>query len=193
MIFADTGSVTISGFNAIADKLRLGGSLVGKSLSFVTELGNTLIKAGDDLLGTIKEVATGVQKAILSNEIPLYRYQAIDLGSIAPTGNATQANNINDKGQIVGRSQTTEVSGTGFRNQGFTWENGVFKPLTSTGIKNGGGENNGKEVTQRGGGGFTAAINDLGAIAGTSPFVRAIAIGSLTLRTASTYGELMLK
>ncbi len=160
--------MTISGFNAAADKLRLGGSLVGKSLSFVTELGNTLIKAGDDLVATIKDVVAGVQKAVLSNDIPLYRYQAIDLGSIAPTGNATQANNINDKGQIVGRSQTTEVLGTGFRNQGFTWENGVFKPLTSTGIKNGGGENTGKEVTQRAGGGFTAAINDLGAIAGTS-------------------------
>ncbi len=35
-------------------------------------------------------------------------------------------------------------------------------------MKNGGGENTGQEVTQRGGGGFTAAINDLGAIAGTS-------------------------
>ncbi|MEG3840907.1 hypothetical protein [Microcoleus sp. herbarium14] len=165
---AGAGSVTIFGFNAAADKLRLGSSLIGQSLSFVTELGSTLIKAGDDLLATIKDVATGVQKALLSNEVPLYRYQAIDLGSIAPTGNATQANNINDKGQIVGRSQTTEVLGTGFRNQGFIWENGVLTPLTSTGIKNGGGENTGKEVTQRGGGGFTAAINDLGAIAGTS-------------------------
>ena len=165
---AGEGSVNIIGFNAGADKLRLGGSLVGQSLSFVTELGSTLIKAGDDLLATIKDVATGVQKALISADIPLYRYQAVDLGSIAPTGNATQANNINDKGQIVGRSQTTEVSGTGFRNQGFVWENGEFKALTSTGVKNGGGENNGKEVTQRGGGGFTAAINDLGAIAGTS-------------------------
>ncbi|MFB8793889.1 MAG: hypothetical protein U7126_06590 [Microcoleus sp.] len=165
---AGAGSVTISGFNAAADKLRLGGSLVGKPLSFVTEVGNTLIKAGDDLLATIKDVATGVQKAVLSNEIPMYRYQAIDLGSIAPTGNDTRANAINDRGQIAGRSQTTEVLGTGFRNQGFIWDNGVFKPLTSTGIKNGGGENTGKEVTQRGGGGFTAAINDLGAIAGTS-------------------------
>jgi probable HAF family extracellular repeat protein len=165
---AGEGSVTISGFNAIADKLRLGGSLVGKSISLVTELGSTLVKAGDDLLATIKDVVTGVQKALISADIPLYRYQAIDLGAIAPTGNATQANAINDKGQIVGRSQTTEVSGTGFRNQGFIWDNGAFKPLTSTGIKNGGGENTGKEVTQRGGGGFTAAINDLGAIAGTS-------------------------
>lgn len=165
---AGEGSVTVLGFNAIADKLRLGGSLAGKSLSFVTEFGSTSIKAGDDLLATIKDVPTGVQKALISAEIPLYRYQAVDLGAIAPTGNATQANNINDKGQIVGRSQTTEVSGTGFRNQGFVWENGVFKPLTSTGIKNGSGENTGKEVTQRGGGGFTAAINDLGAIAGTS-------------------------
>jgi probable HAF family extracellular repeat protein len=165
---AGPGSVTISGFNGSTDKLRLGGSLAGQFLSFVTEQGNTLIKAGEDLLATIKGVATGVQKAVISADVPLYRYQAIDLGSIAPTGNATQANAINDKGQIVGRSQTTEVSGTGFRNQGFVWENGEFKPLTSTGIKNGGGDNTGKEVTQRGGGGFTAAINDLGAIAGTS-------------------------
>lgn len=119
-------------------------------------------------MATIEDVVTGVQKAVLSADIPMYRYQVVDLGAIAPTGNATQANAINDKGQIAGRSQTSEVSGTGFRNQGFVWENGVFKPLTSTGIKNGGGENTGKEVTQRGGGGFTAAINDLGAIAGTS-------------------------
>ncbi|NJS12818.1 MAG: DUF3466 family protein [Microcoleus sp. CSU_2_2] len=165
---AGEGSVTVFGFNAIADKLRLGGSLVGKSISLVTELGNTLVKAGDDLLATIKDVATGVQKALISADIPLYRYQAIDLGAIAPTGNATQANAINDQGQIVGRSQTTEVSGTGFRNQGFIWENGVFKPLTSTGVKNGGGLLTGESVTQRGGGGFTAAINDLGSIAGTS-------------------------
>lgn len=165
---AGEGSVTVFGLNAIADKLRLGGSLVGKSISFVTEQGSTLIKAEDDLLATIKDVSTGVHKALVSADIPLYRYQVVDLGSIAPTGNATQANAINDRGQIVGRSQTTEVSGTGFRNQGFIWENGVFKPLTSTGVKNGGGENNGEEVTQRGGGGFTAAINDLGAIAGTS-------------------------
>ncbi|MGB7709784.1 MAG: hypothetical protein WBL95_09635 [Microcoleus sp.] len=73
----------------------------------VTEVGNTLIKAGDDLLATIKDVATGAQKALLSNDIPLYRYEAVDLGSIAPTGNDTRANAINDRGQIVGRSQTT--------------------------------------------------------------------------------------
>lgn len=165
---AGEGSVTVLGFNAIADKLRLGGSLVGKSISFVTEQGSTLVKAEDDLLATIKDVNTGVHKALVSADIPLYRYQVVDLGAIAPTGNATQANNINDRGQIVGRSQTTEVLGTGFRNQGFIWENGVLTPLTSTGVKNGGGLKTGQEVTQRGGGGFTAAINDLGAIAGTS-------------------------
>jgi probable HAF family extracellular repeat protein len=146
----------------------LGGSLVGKSISFVTELGSTLVKAGDDLLATIKDVVTGVQKALLSADVPLYRYEVVDLGAIAPTGNATQANAINDRGQIVGRSQTAEPLGTGFRNQGFIWENGVFKPLTSTGVKNGSGANTGETVTQRGGGGFTAAINDLGAIVGTS-------------------------
>jgi probable HAF family extracellular repeat protein len=165
---AGAGSVTISGFNAAADKLRLGGSLVGQSLSFVTELGSTLIKAGDDLVATIKGVVTGVQKAVLSNDVPLYRYQAVDLGAIAPTGNDTRANAINDQGQIAGRSQTTEVLGTGFRNQGFIWENGVLTPLTSTGIKNGGGPLTGQEVTQRSGGGFTVAINDLGTIVGTS-------------------------
>ncbi|WP_293132121.1 DUF3466 family protein [Microcoleus sp. bin38.metabat.b11b12b14.051] len=165
---AGVGSVTISGFNAIADKLRLGGSLAGKPISLSTEAGNTLVKSGDDLLATITNVATGAEKSIISADIPLYRYEVVDLGAIAPTGNATQANAINDRGQIVGRSQTSEVLGTGFRNQGFIWENGVFKPLTSTGVKNGGGLLTGQEVTQRGGGGFTAAINDLGAIAGTS-------------------------
>jgi probable HAF family extracellular repeat protein len=165
---AGEGSVNIFGFNAIADKLRLGGSLVGKSISLVTELGSTLVKAGDDLLATIKDVPTGVQKALVWADIPLYRYEVVDLGAIAPTGNATQANAINDRGQIVGRSQTAEPLGTGFRNQGFIWENGVFKPLTSTGVKNGGGPLTGETVTQRGGGGFTAAINDLGAIVGTS-------------------------
>jgi probable HAF family extracellular repeat protein len=165
---AGEGSVNVSGFNAIADKLRLGGSLAGKSISFVTELGSTLVKAGDDLLATIKDVVTGVQKALLSADVPLYRYEVVDLGAIAPTGNATQANAINDRGQIVGRSQTAEPLGTGFRNQGFIWENGVFQPLTSTGVKNGSGANTGETVTQRGGGGFTAAINDLGVIVGTS-------------------------
>jgi Ca2+-binding RTX toxin-like protein len=32
---AGEGSVNVSGFNAIADKLRLGGSLAGKSISFL--------------------------------------------------------------------------------------------------------------------------------------------------------------
>jgi len=71
---------------------------------------------------------------------------------------------FNDRGQIVGRSQTAEPLGTGFGNQGFIWENGVFKPLTSTGVKKASGANTGETVTQRGGGGFTAAINDLGVI-----------------------------
>jgi probable HAF family extracellular repeat protein len=165
---AGVGSVTILNFNPIADKLRLGGSLAGKAISLSIEAGSTLVKAGDDLLATITGQTAGVEKALVSADIPLYRYQVIDLGAIAPTGNATQANAINDRGQIVGRSQTTEVSGTGFRNQGFVWENGELKPLTSTGIKNGGGLLTGQEVTQRGGGGFTSAINDLGVIAGTS-------------------------
>jgi hypothetical protein len=79
---AGEGSVSIFGFNAIADKLRLGGSLVGKSISLVTELGSTLVKAGDDLLATIKDVPTGVQKAFVSADIPLYRYQVVDLAGL---------------------------------------------------------------------------------------------------------------
>ena len=75
---AGEGSVNVSGFNAITDKLRLGGSLAAKSISFVTELGSTLVKAGDDLLATIKDVVTGVQKALVWADIPLYRYQVVD-------------------------------------------------------------------------------------------------------------------
>lgn len=165
---AGEGAVNVFGFNPAADKLRLGGSLAGKPISFSVEAGNTLVKAGDDLLATINNVTAGVEKALLSNDIPLYRYQVVDLGATTPTGNAVQANAINDRGQIVGRAQTSEVLGSGFRNQGFIWENGAIRPLTSTGVKNGGGLMTGETVTQRGGGGFTAAVNDLGLIVGTS-------------------------
>jgi hypothetical protein len=51
---AGVGSVSIFGFNPIADKLRLGGSLAGKSISLChAHKGSTLVKAGDDLLATI--------------------------------------------------------------------------------------------------------------------------------------------
>jgi hypothetical protein len=36
LLEAGVGSVSIFGFNPIANKLRLGGSLAGKSISFVT-------------------------------------------------------------------------------------------------------------------------------------------------------------
>ena len=171
---AGEGSVTVFGFNPIADKLRLGGSLVGKSISFVTELGSTLVKAGDDLLATIKDVATGVQKAIVSAEIPLYRYEVVDLGATSPAANNVRANAINDEGQIVGRSETGETITIPGRtaptslSQGFIWENGKITALTSTGVKNGSGLKNGETVTPYGGGGFANGINDKGIITGTA-------------------------
>jgi probable HAF family extracellular repeat protein len=168
---AGEGSLTVSGFNVVADRLRLGGSLFDKSVTFVTQMGDTIVKAGDDILATIKNV-TAANKSLLSGDAPLYYYEAIDLGATSPNANNVRANAINDEGQIAGRSESgaTVKLGTATRvvSEGFIWENGVMKPLTSTGVKNGGGPKNGETVTQWGGGGFVSAINDLAIVAGTS-------------------------
>lgn len=190
---AGEGSVTILGFNAIADKLRLGGSLVGKPISLVTEQGSTLVKAGDDLLATIKDVAAGVQKALISADIPLYRYEVVDLGATNSAANNVRANAINDEGQIVGRSETgaTVQVGTATRavSQGFIWENGKITGITSTGVKNGFGLKNGETVTPYGGGGFANAINDIGIITGTADEINGKATDRALLwqKTGSDY------
>lgn len=132
------GSVTVMGFDIKSDKLRLGESLSGKSLKFVTQGSNSLVMSGTDLLATLKNVAKGTQ-ALVDNG-PLYRYQAIDLGSLSADSNgAVVAISINDFGQIAGRYDTdaTFTIGTTVQNtrQGFVWENGVQTALTSTGVK----------------------------------------------------------
>ena len=169
---AGEGSVNISGFNPIADKLRLGGSLVGKPISLVIEAGNTLVKSGDDLLAMVRDVTIGVEKSLESADIPLYRYEVVDLGATNSAANNVRAAAINDQGQIIGRSETgaTVKVGTATRavSQGFIWEDGQITGLTSTGVKNGGGLKTGESVTPYGGGGFSNAINDRGIITGTA-------------------------
>jgi probable HAF family extracellular repeat protein len=177
------GSVTVTGFNITSDKVRLGESLLGKSLSFASENGDTLVFAGRDLLATLKSVAAGSQTLVDNG--PLYRYQATDLGSLSTNPNgAVNAASINDFGQIAGRFET----GATFTNtnattgvvqpknpvrQGFLWENGTFTALTSTGVKNGQsdfGAANGATVTL-----LTPNVNtisDRGIILGTGDEVR---------------------
>lgn len=134
------GAVTVLGFNAATDKLRLGASLQGQSLTFVTKGADTLVKSGNDLLATLKGVQSGSQSLVDSG--PLYRYVATDLGSLStnPNGSVT-ASTINDFGLIGGRYETGEtyqLAGiTQPIRQGFVWDNGTQTALTSTGIKNG--------------------------------------------------------
>jgi probable HAF family extracellular repeat protein len=178
-----TGSVEVTGFNITSDKLRLGESLLGKSLSFVSRNGDTLVYAARDLLATLKGVASGSQ-ALVDNG-PLYRYAATDLGSLSTNPNGSvNAASINDFGQIAGRFDTGATftntnATTGVVNtnnivrQGFTWENGVQTAITSTGLKNGQsdfGAANGATVTL-----LTPNVNtisDRGVILGTADEVR---------------------
>ena len=135
-----TGSVTVLGFNSATDKLRLGESLQGKTLKFVTQGSDTLVKSGNDLLATLKNVESGSQALIDSG--PLYRYVATDLGSLStsPNGSVT-ASTINDFGVIAGRYETGATyqleGATQPVRQGFVWDKGTQTALTSTGIKNG--------------------------------------------------------
>jgi probable HAF family extracellular repeat protein len=177
------GSVTVTGFNIAGDKLRLGASLLGKSLRFASDSGDTLVFAGKDLVATLKGVAAG-SPALVDNG-PLYRYQATDLGSLSTNPNGSvNAASINDFGQIAGRFETGATftntnATTGVVNtnnlvrQGFIWENGVITALTSTGVKNGQsdfGAPNGATITL-----LTPNVNtisDRGIILGTGDEVR---------------------
>jgi probable HAF family extracellular repeat protein len=149
---AGQGAVTINGFTA-DDQLRLGESLLGKSLSFVTSDGDTLVKSGRDVLANLKGVEKGSQALI--DKGPLTRYTATDLGSLSTDPNgltskvaaAVNVSGINDFGQIAGRYNTGEVfantntAGVANANnavrQGFIYENGAQTALTSTGVKKG--------------------------------------------------------
>jgi probable HAF family extracellular repeat protein len=139
------GSATIVGFGD-TDKLRLGESLSGKTLEFVVQNGDTLVKSGDDVLATLKGVQNGSQ-ALIDKE-PLNRYQATDLGSLSSNPNfSVNATAINDFGQIAGRydtgatfenkNATTGATQTNNVRQGFIWEDGKQTALTSTGTKKG--------------------------------------------------------
>ena len=178
-----TGSVAVWGFNTTSDKVRLGESLLGKSLSFTSKNGDTLVYAGNDLLATLKGVTSGSQSLVDNG--PLYRYAATDLVSLSTNPNGSvNAASINDFGQIAGRFDTGATftntnATTGVVNtnnivrQGFIWENGVQTAITSTGLKNGQsdfGAANGATVTL-----LTPNVNtisDRGVILGTADEVR---------------------
>lgn len=185
---AGEGSVTINGFNAAVDKLRLGESLLGKSLSFTSSNGDTLVKSGRDLLATLKGVAAGTQNLI--DRGPLTRYQATDLGSLqqsvatSKTVASVNAVSVNDFGAVVGRYSTgatyeTVNATTGVINANnivrgaFLWENGAQTALTATGVKKGlsdDGAPDGATVTL-----LTPnlnTINNQGIITGTADEVR---------------------
>jgi probable HAF family extracellular repeat protein len=184
---AGEGSVTINGFNATVDKLRLGESLLGRSLRFTTSGANTLVQSGQDLLATLVGVAAGSQALV--DRGPLNRYTATDLGSLAPdpatvtTAASVNAVSVNDLGVVAGRYNTGAVfantSAAGVANannpvrQAFVFENGVQTALTSTGIKKGSsdfGAPDGAEITL-----FSPNVNNIsnrGLIIGTADEIR---------------------
>jgi probable HAF family extracellular repeat protein len=176
------GSVTIIGFNSQADRLRLGESLTGKSLTFKQSGNDTKVYAGDDLLATLKYVQSA--SSAIVDLGPLVKYTAIDLGSLSTNPNGSvNAASINDFGQIAGRfdtgatfsnqNATTGVTQSNVTRQGFIWENGQMVALTSTGKKNGQsdlGASNGATVTL-----LTPNVNTIsnnGIILGTADEVR---------------------
>jgi probable HAF family extracellular repeat protein len=142
---AGNGAVTVVGFDAATDKLRLGESLLGKTITFVSKDGDTQVMAGKDLLATLKGVASGSLGLI--DRGPLFRYTATDIGSFNAVPNSAvtasvNAASINDFGQVAGRYNTgttyaTDTNPANTIRQGFIWENGVSTILTSTGIKQG--------------------------------------------------------
>jgi probable HAF family extracellular repeat protein len=144
------GSVTIAGFDLTKDKLRLGESLLGKSLTFTTKGSDTLVMDGKNLVAKLKGVAGG--SAALLDSSPLYSYEATELGSFNtthPNANVIAAG-INDFGQIAGRydtaftfvneNATTSVLTSNITRQGFVWEKGKLTALTNVGVKKGSSE-----------------------------------------------------
>lgn len=179
---AGQGSATITGFDIDSDKLRLGASLQGQTITFVTQGSDTLVKSGKDTLATLKGVSSGSQNLIDSG--PLYRYVATDLGSLSTDPNGTvSAASINDFGQVAGRydtgatftntNATTGATQTVNVRSGFVWENGTMTAITSTGVKEGQsdlGASDGATVTL-----LTPNVNTIGnrgQILGTADEVR---------------------
>jgi hypothetical protein len=178
------GSVTAIGFNINSDKLRLGESLLGKTLTFSQQGIDTIVMSGSDLVATLRGVIGG--SSSLVDNGPLYRYKATDLGSLSSDVNgAVNAASINDFGQIAGRYNTgglftnTNTATPPVTNpnnavrKGFIWENGVMTALTPTGVKKGSsafGATDGATVTF-----LTPNVNTIsntGVILGTGDEVR---------------------
>jgi probable HAF family extracellular repeat protein len=142
-----SGSVRVTGFDIAKDKLRLGESLMGKTLTFEVKGADTLVMSGDDLVATLKDV-TG--SAALIDTAPLLQYEAKELGSFNTTNKNANvvAAAINDFGQIAGRYDTAGVFAnenattavfqpSNIIRQGFVWEKGVLTALTNVGVKTG--------------------------------------------------------
>jgi probable HAF family extracellular repeat protein len=164
------GEVTVYGFKASSDRLRLGGDISAQSLKFETEGNNTLVISGSDLLATLKDATVGV-KSLVPAGTPLFSYEVVDLSAPTTYPNSTSVagNVINDRGQIAGRAATgnpsASASPTTPVNVPFIWENGTIKLLTLTGEKIG-GPDGGTTVTMPGRGGLINAINNQGMIVG---------------------------
>jgi probable HAF family extracellular repeat protein len=172
---AGEGSVTIANFNASVDKLRLGESLLGTSISFVAQGNDTLVKANGELLATIQN-AQVTRASLAANGSLAFRYEVVDLGTLAayPNTSSVAATAINDYRQIAGKSGVNVIPvtvpvtpATAPVGQGFTWENGVMTGLTPTGLKVG-GPNDGQQFTLNGRGSTIAGMNDLGTTVGAS-------------------------
>jgi probable HAF family extracellular repeat protein len=142
---------TISGFDITKDKLRLGESLMGQTLTFKTEGNDTIVLAnGKDLVARLEGVASG--SAALIDTEPLTKYEVTELKSftastVNPNLNVNAAA-INDFGQIIGRLDTTGtfsnqnattdvINGANVIRQGFLWDKGALTALTSLGTKKG--------------------------------------------------------
>jgi probable HAF family extracellular repeat protein len=145
---AGKGDVTITGFDLAKDRLRLGESLLGKSLTFTTKGDDTLVMDGTDLVATLAGVKGGSAAQIEST--PLYKYEATELGSFNTTNKNANvvAGGINDFGQIAGRydtagtfinenATTAVLQPNNIIRQGFVWEKGKLSALTNVGVKKG--------------------------------------------------------
>jgi probable HAF family extracellular repeat protein len=173
IILDRTSSATVIGFDTTQDKLYLGSGVLSSTVSFVASGADTLVKAGQKVIATLKDV---VANSSVLGTAPLFTYTATDLGEISSTGNSTQATVINDKGEVAGRASTglplPPPNLTGIANQGFIWKNGVLTPLTLTGKKVGdstiGGAMDGQTVVMPGRGGLVNGMNDVGTIVGAA-------------------------
>lgn len=146
---AGSGQVCITGFDLAKDKLRLGESLMGKTLTFKTEGKDTLVMVNGDDLVAVLEGVTGGSAALIDSE-PLTKYEVKELGSFNTTNKNANVvvSGINDFGTIAGRYDTAGVFANenattavfqpaNIIRQGFVWNNGVLTALTNVGTKTG--------------------------------------------------------